>query len=73
MKTPLVEKLNYRVCPRCARAMPASSEERFCINDGTWMLEGCPLCGAAITSPYARFCGVCGQELQLQATLKKPP
>lgn len=54
--------LRFRLCPRCSRAVPASSEERFCINDGTRMMEGCPHCGAAITSPYARFCGACGLE-----------
>ena len=60
------ESLRYRLCPRCARAVSAQTEERFCINDGTWLLEHCPLCGAAITSPYARFCGVCGLELLAQ-------
>lgn len=50
----------FRLCPRCARAVPARSSERYCINDGTWLLERCPLCGAAITSPYTRFCAACG-------------
>ena len=52
----------YRICPRCARAVPASTQERHCVNDGERMLEACPGCGAKITSPYARFCGTCGLE-----------
>ena len=57
-------RLRYRLCPRCYRAVPAKSGERYCINDGTWMLERCPLCGASITSPYAHFCAVCGLEFR---------
>lgn len=64
--------VRYRLCPCCARAVPASSQERFCINDGTWMLEGCPLCGAAITSPYTRFCAVCGLELGMKEVKDEP-
>ena len=54
--------LRYRLCPRCARAVPIRSTERYCINDGSWLLEACPLCGAGITNPYTRFCGCCGLE-----------
>ena len=54
--------VHYRLCPCCARAVPARSSERYCINDGTWLLEACPLCGTPITSPYARFCATCGLE-----------
>lgn len=57
------QTLHYRLCPKCARAVPATSSERFCINDGTRLLEACPHCGAAISSPYAHFCGACGLEL----------
>ncbi|WP_119276366.1 double zinc ribbon domain-containing protein [Calidithermus roseus] len=52
----------YRICPRCARAVPVRSAEHYCTNDGVRMLEACPSCGARITSPYARFCGRCGRE-----------
>jgi DNA-directed RNA polymerase subunit RPC12/RpoP len=52
----------YRICPRCARAVPLASEERYCTNDGVRLLEACPACGARIPSPYARFCGRCGRE-----------
>ncbi|MEW6422688.1 MAG: zinc ribbon domain-containing protein [Deinococcota bacterium] len=52
--------LTYRLCPRCARAVPGSSEERYCASDGTRLLEGCPSCHAPIASPYARFCMKCG-------------
>jgi hypothetical protein len=52
----------YRLCPHCARAVPAYSSERYCINDGTWLLEACPVCAAPISSPYARYCGTCGLE-----------
>lgn len=55
-------RLRYRLCPRCARAVPAVSGEHYCINDGTWLLDHCPLCGANITSPYAHFCATCGLE-----------
>ena len=56
------EPITYRLCPRCARAVPIRSGERYCINDGSWLLEACPLCGSAITSPYTRFCAACGLE-----------
>ena len=52
--------ITYRLCLRCYRAVPSSSYERHCINDGQKLLEACPLCGSAITSPYARHCGACG-------------
>ena len=54
--------LSYRLCPQCFRAVPNTSSERYCINDGSWLLEVCPLCGSAITSPYTRFCSCCGLE-----------
>ncbi|MBO1437030.1 zinc ribbon domain-containing protein [Meiothermus sp. CFH 77666] len=55
--------LFYHICPRCSRAVPAHSQEHYCLNDGERLLEACPRCGARFTSPYARFCGVCGLEL----------
>jgi predicted amidophosphoribosyltransferase len=54
--------LTFRVCLRCARAVPSSSGERYCINDGSLLLEHCPSCSAAITNPYARYCAACGLE-----------
>ncbi len=54
--------LRYRLCPRCFRAVQATSSERYCINDGSWLLERCPLCGAEITNPYAHYCATCGLE-----------
>jgi hypothetical protein len=54
--------LHYRLCPRCQRAVPTTSSERYCINDGSWLLERCPLCSTTITNPYARFCAACGLE-----------
>ena len=60
---PTLPALIYRLCPRCARAVPGSSAERYCANDGTRLLEVCPQCGAPITSPYARFCVRCGTDL----------
>lgn len=54
--------LRFRLCLRCFRAVPSRSDERYCINDGTPLLEACPWCGAAISNPYARFCGACGLE-----------
>lgn len=53
----------YRLCPRCYRAVPAHSQEHYCLNDGERLLEACPRCQARLTSPYARFCGICGCEL----------
>ena len=57
--------LRYRLCPRCARAVPASSSEHYCVNDGTPLLESCPdpACDEPILSPYARFCAGCGRSL----------
>ncbi|PYE53909.1 zinc ribbon domain-containing protein [Deinococcus yavapaiensis] len=57
------ERLAYRLCPRCLRAVPATSGERYCVNDGVRLLEACPRCGAPIASPYARFCPRCGAPL----------
>ena len=61
----------YRICPRCARAVPIESEEKYCINDGTEMTEQCQVCQAPIMSPYARNCAQCGQPLEPQAIPKK--
>jgi hypothetical protein len=54
--------ITYRLCPRCARAVPGDSRERYCINDGERLLEECGSCHTAITSPYTRFCAGCGLE-----------
>ncbi len=54
----------YCICPRCARAVPLGSSERYCLNDGERLLEACPRCHARFTSPYTRFCGICGYELR---------
>ncbi|GGR24104.1 hypothetical protein [Deinococcus ruber] len=56
--------LRYRLCPKCARAVPISSPEHYCINDGSWLLEACPLCSAPIFSPYACYCASCGEALR---------
>ncbi|CAM3831494.1 zinc ribbon domain-containing protein [Deinococcus frigens] len=60
---PASPPLAYRLCPRCARAVPATSGERYCANDGTRLMDACPQCRAPITSPYARFCVRCGTDL----------
>jgi hypothetical protein len=52
----------FRLCVHCFRAVPANTNEQYCINDGTPMLEVCPLCNTPISSPYARFCGKCGRD-----------
>lgn len=56
------EALFFRLCPRCGRAVPARSNERYCANDGAPLLEVCPVCRAHITNPYARHCARCGSE-----------
>jgi hypothetical protein len=60
-----VEETTYRLCPKCFRAVPARSGERYCANDGERLLEHCPVCETAITSPYAQFCVGCGFEFRL--------
>ncbi|MBB5376178.1 putative amidophosphoribosyltransferase [Deinococcus metalli] len=55
--------VTYRLCPRCGRALPSVSEERYCPHDGARLIGHCPGCHADITSPYARYCTRCGQEL----------
>lgn len=60
-------RVAYRLCPRCLRAVPVQSGERYCVNDGTRLLEHCPACGAGITSPYSRYCAGCGQALAAHA------
>ena len=62
------ESPNYRLCPCCTRTVHASSNEHFCINDGSRLLEACPVCGTRITSPYARYCAACGFEMTSQMT-----
>lgn len=57
--------VRFRLCVRCFRAVPTSANERYCINDGTQLLEQCPSCKTPISSPYARFCAVCGSEFGL--------
>jgi hypothetical protein len=57
--------LHSWLCVRCFRAVPATTGERYCINDGTWLLEACPLCNTPITSAYARFCAVYSLEFFL--------
>jgi hypothetical protein len=56
--------LSFRVCLQCRRAVPSESDEHYCINDGTKMLECCPKCDSSITSPYALFCGACGHAFR---------
>ncbi len=56
--------LHYHLCPQCARAVPAQSGELYCVNDGARLLSACPACGAAITSPYSRYCSGCGRILK---------
>jgi predicted amidophosphoribosyltransferase len=64
--------LSYRLCPRCGRAVPATSKERYCINDGEKLLQHCPACHAAITSPYTRFCAGCGLEFTAESASLNP-
>ncbi len=56
------ERIAYRICPKCARAVPQGSNEFYCSNDGTKLLEVCTKCQTPITSPYARYCASCGTE-----------
>ncbi|MFB9994430.1 zinc ribbon domain-containing protein [Deinococcus oregonensis] len=60
-------RLHYRLCPHCLRAVPAGLNERYCVNDGTRLLEGCPVCQRSISSPYAHFCAACGHPFALPA------
>ena len=53
---------SYRLCPRCLRAVPEKSGERYCPNDGARLIDRCPACRAAIRNPYARHCTGCGLE-----------
>lgn len=60
--------LAYRLCPVCQRAVPITSSEQYCVNDGTPLLEACPGCKAAIASPYSRYCAGCGRALTAPAS-----
>ena len=64
-------RATYRLCLKCARAVPVDSQERYCINDGEKLLESCPRCDAAITSPYARFCPLCGAEYRAKSVVQQ--
>jgi hypothetical protein len=64
------ERIAYRICLKCARAVPLESNEKFCSNDGEKLLEACPSCQNPITSPYARFCSSCGTEFKLNKEIK---
>ncbi len=57
-----IHPLFFHVCPRCARAVPSSTNEQHCINDGTALLKCCPVCQTRITNPYGKFCAGCGLE-----------
>ncbi|WP_373292190.1 double zinc ribbon domain-containing protein [Deinococcus ruber] len=63
-RVPSTGKASYRICPRCWRAVPATSTERYCPNDGTPLVGPCPRCHAEIHSPYARFCSICGEAFE---------
>lgn len=65
-------RLYYRLCPRCLRAVPNTSPERYCVNDGVPLLGACPACGSRITSPFARHCGRCGAALTFPAERPGP-
>jgi hypothetical protein len=57
--------MGFKLCPRCGRALPVSSNELFCINDGEMLLKSCPVCDTPITHPYAKHCSSCGCEFAL--------
>lgn len=59
--------LTYHLCPKCGRATPSALGERHCPNDGRRLLSACPKCRAAITTPYARYCTRCGEDLLSRA------
>ena len=54
--------MRFKLCPRCGRAVPSSSGEKHCINDGEVLLNVCPTCETPITHPYAKHCSSCGYE-----------
>jgi hypothetical protein len=59
-----MKEFRYHLCPKCARAVPSATQEKYCPNDGEKMLECCPVCETKIRSPYARHCGGCGLEFR---------
>ncbi len=59
--------LTYHLCPTCGRATPVELAELHCPNDGSRLLSACPSCGAAITTPYTRYCTHCGEALGSRA------
>lgn len=63
----------YHLCAICGRAVPATSKELHCINDGERLLESCPRCQTRITSPYAQFCPHCGFEYQKHRLQSEDP
>ena len=63
--------VQYRLCPLCARAVPITSFEHYCINDGTPLLEQCPKCQTAIYSPYTRNCAGCGYAFETHVGLNQ--
>lgn len=63
---------NFRICPKCFRAVPARAEERFCANDGTRLLERCVRCDSQINSPFSKFCVTCGLDFSKLVAQEKP-
>ena len=57
-----MEQATYQLCPRCLRAVPDKTGERYCANDGTKLISRCPACQTRIHNPYARHCTGCGLE-----------
>jgi predicted amidophosphoribosyltransferase len=39
-----MKEIGYHLCPKCARAVPSTAQEKFCPNDGEKILEYCPVC-----------------------------
>jgi hypothetical protein len=64
MKARPNESVSYLLCPRCLRAVPRESGERFCPNDGIRLLLACPKCNHPITSPFNHYCTQCGHSFQ---------
>ena len=51
---------HFKICPGCNYFCLKDDPNEYCPFCGEKLIEKCPECDAEITTPYARFCPICG-------------
>jgi len=60
-----LNKVGYRLCPKCGNFSHIEEEQNFCIACGEELIGECPNCRQAIIYPTAKFCFKCGREYKI--------